>query len=41
MTLGVHKLKTSLRISDFDWRAILMRLLVTGLLLAAVLKIGS
>lgn len=39
--MTVDRLKASIAVSEFGWRAILMRLLVTLFLLAAVLKIGS
>jgi len=39
--MTVEKLKSSIVVSEFGWRAILMRLLVTLFLLAAILKIGS
>jgi hypothetical protein len=37
----MNKLKSSILVSDLDWRPTLMRLVFTLFLLAAVLKIGS
>ncbi len=39
--LAMDKLKTSMIVSKFSWRAMLTRLILTLFLLAAVLKIGS
>jgi hypothetical protein len=37
----MNKLKTSIAVSDFGTREMIMRLAITLFLLAAVLKIGS
>ncbi len=39
--MTVEKLKSSVTVGNLDWRAVLMRLFVTLVLLAAILKIGS
>jgi hypothetical protein len=39
--MTIHKVKSSILVSEPDRRALIMRLIVTLGLLAAVLKIGS
>jgi len=39
--IAMDKLKTSIAVSEFTWRTLLTRLIITFVLLAAVLKIGS
>lgn len=39
--MSMDKLKSSNLVSAFSWRMMLMRLILTMVLLAAVLKIGS
>jgi hypothetical protein len=39
--MAMDKVKSSILASDFDWRTLLTRLIITLFLLAAVLKIGS
>ena len=39
--MRIDQLKSSLVASEVSWRALVLRLIVTFVLLAAVLKIGS
>ncbi len=39
--MAMDKLKSSIQVSEFSWRTLLTRLILTLVLLAAVLKIGS
>ncbi len=39
--IAMDKLKSSIAVTQFTWRALLTRLVITCILLAAVLKIGS
>lgn len=39
--MAMNKLKSSILVSEFAWRPMLTRLVITLFLLAAVLKIGS
>ncbi len=39
--MALDKLKTGILLSEFTWRTMLTRCILTCLLLAAVLKIGS
>lgn len=39
--MAINKLKSSILLSEFDWRSMLVRLIFTLFLLGAVLKIGT
>lgn len=39
--IAMDKLKSSIVVSELSWRTMLTRLIITFILLAAVLKIGS
>lgn len=39
--IAMDKLKSSIAVSEFTWRTVLVRLVITLVLLAAVVKIGS
>lgn len=39
--IAMEKLKSSIAVSEFSWRMMLTRLVITFILLAAIFKIGS